>query len=139
MGRESEKLINTGTALYTGEKLPPYKKPLIGRFYGETNGDSAVRARYTAALKEMNIAENEAQGFIKEGKQVDAHTAMLASRAKAARSADYQIRKIQKKARQTDDRERRRELEASILEEQKRVAGLAAIRPVTPDAVLPPD
>jgi len=127
VGREGEKLAATVSAAVTGDKIPAHKKFLISRFSGEANGESAIRSRYYEALREMNIAENEAIGFFKEGKRVDRKTATLAVRAKMARKIDREIRDIQKAARQTNNREIRLKMDAHVLELQQKVADLTRV------------
>ena len=59
VGRELLKAEQTVTSQFTGEELPIYKVPLVGRFIGETTGIAAERT-------ELNKHEREIKGRIKD-------------------------------------------------------------------------
>ena len=52
----------------TGEELPSYKIPLVGRFYGETKGSAAESNRFYKNITMLNEHENEIKGR-RENKQ----------------------------------------------------------------------
>jgi hypothetical protein len=60
--REIGKAASTYAAAKSGEDLPPYKVPLLGRFLGDTTGQAAVAAKFYRALKEVNLHEEELKG-----------------------------------------------------------------------------
>lgn len=62
VGRELLKVEQTVTSQFTGEELPLYKVPLVGRFAGETTGVAAERNRFYRNLIELNKHENELKG-----------------------------------------------------------------------------
>lgn len=62
IGREYLKAEQTVMSKVTGEELPTYKIPLLGRFYGDTTGSSAVSSRFYEAIRRMNIHNNEIGG-----------------------------------------------------------------------------
>ena len=68
LGREATKLEQTLVKTATGEELPPYKIPLVGRFYGETKGSAAESNRFYKNLTLLNEHENELKGR-RESKQ----------------------------------------------------------------------
>jgi hypothetical protein len=66
VGREALKAEQTITSTMTGEDLPPHKIPLLGRFYGDTKGQSGVAAKFYDNLKELNEHEAELKGRRKD-------------------------------------------------------------------------
>ena len=71
VGREIMKAEQTITSQITGEELPPYKIPLVGRFYGETKSQAAQRDRFYDNIKTINEHENEIKGRRKAGEPTD--------------------------------------------------------------------
>jgi hypothetical protein len=66
VGRELLRAEQTVTSQFTGEELPIYKVPLLGRFVGETTGVAAERNRFYNNLIELNKHEREIKGRIKD-------------------------------------------------------------------------
>jgi hypothetical protein len=66
VGREALKLEQTVTSTVTGEDLPPHKIPLVGRFYGDTKGQSAVASKFYDNIKKLNEHEAEVKGRRKD-------------------------------------------------------------------------
>jgi hypothetical protein len=62
IGREILKAEQTVTKTATGEELPPYKIPVVGRFYGETKSSAAESARFYKNMEQLNKLENEIKG-----------------------------------------------------------------------------
>ena len=62
VGREIMKAEQTITSMITGEELPTYKVPLVGRFYGETKSQAAQRDRFYDNVRLLNEHENEIKG-----------------------------------------------------------------------------
>jgi hypothetical protein len=62
IGRETLKAAETVEKSITGEELPPYKIPLAGRFYGETQSAAAEANRFYKNLEMINKHENEIKG-----------------------------------------------------------------------------
>jgi GGDEF domain-containing protein len=75
VGRELMKTWATGEALFTGEDLPTYKVPLVGRFVGNSNGQAPQGGKFYNNLIKLNKLENEIIGRDKDGKDVDAFIA----------------------------------------------------------------
>ncbi len=68
VGREAGKLQQTLSASASGEDLPPHKIPLLGRFYGDSQTQSAQAGSFYASLNRINEYEAEIKGLRKEGK-----------------------------------------------------------------------
>ena len=62
VGREALKIMQTGQTIYTGEELPPYKIPLAGRFYGNTESSAAESNRFYNNITRLNEHEAEIKG-----------------------------------------------------------------------------
>lgn len=62
VGRELLKAEQTVTSTATGEELPPYKVPLLGRFYGDTKSSAAESNRFYENITRLNEHENEIKG-----------------------------------------------------------------------------
>jgi hypothetical protein len=54
----------------TGEDLPAYRVPLLGRFYGETESNAAESQRFYNNVTRMADHENEIKGRIKNKESV---------------------------------------------------------------------
>ena len=70
VGRELMKTEQTIKGAITGEEVPAYKKPLVGRFYGETQSNAAESARFYNNIIKMADHENEVKGRIKDKQPV---------------------------------------------------------------------
>jgi hypothetical protein len=73
VGRELMKAEQTATSLVTGEELPTYKIPLVGRFVGDTTGQAAVGNRFYANLTELNGHQREIEGRRSAGQEVQSY------------------------------------------------------------------
>ena len=73
IGRELSKAEQTVSSVATGEELPTYKIPLVGRFYGETTGQASQARRFYANLLRLNSHEAEVRGRLKAGDAIDAY------------------------------------------------------------------
>ncbi len=67
IGREAGKVAATATAPFTGEELPPYKIPLVGRLYGSTDGHSGQSEKFYENITKANEVENEIKGRVRDG------------------------------------------------------------------------
>lgn len=65
VGREAQKVEQTVTSLVTGEELPSYKVPLVGRFYGNTSSQAAQANQFYDNITKMANHENEIKGRMK--------------------------------------------------------------------------
>jgi hypothetical protein len=62
IGRELIKLEQGAAALGTGEEVPPYKIPIIGRFYGDAAGQAAQSGTFYDNVTKLSKFENEIKG-----------------------------------------------------------------------------
>lgn len=72
VGREANKVAQTIGATSSGEDLPLYKVPLVGRFVGDTEGQSGQSAKFYDAIKQINMHEAEYKGLLKDGRRQEA-------------------------------------------------------------------
>lgn len=72
VGRELGKAVTTSESVFTGEELPEYKIPLVGRFYGATDGQASQGNAFYSNIKKMNDHEATIKGLRKDGKQDEA-------------------------------------------------------------------
>jgi hypothetical protein len=72
LGRELLKVNQTAAATVTGDELPPYKIPLVGRLYGNTRGPSGQSEKFYENVKQLNEIENEYKGRARNGQSLDA-------------------------------------------------------------------
>ena len=121
VGRELVKLNTTVTAPFTGDELPAYRIPLVGRMYGNTSGPSGESSKFYENIKELNIIENELQGRSKAGESVDELLENpVAGLVGAANEAEKQVRELRKMRRQIvseglpDSSERAKEINKDI-------------------------
>jgi hypothetical protein len=71
VGREIGKLEQTAKAGITGESLPPHKIPLVGRFYGDAEGQSSQGTRFYANVQRLNEHEAQLKGLAKDGRNAE--------------------------------------------------------------------
>lgn len=71
VGRELLKAEQTTRAAITGEELPTYKIPLVGRFVGETKELAAQSSKFYDNIKLLNEHENEIKGRRKNREPVE--------------------------------------------------------------------
>ena len=62
VGREVSKVVQTGSSVISGEELPLYKVPLVGKFVGSTTGQAAESSRFYANLQELKAHKAEIDG-----------------------------------------------------------------------------
>lgn len=102
VGREYLKAEQTVTSAFTGEELPPHKVPLLGRFYGDTKGQSSQGAEFYDNLKRLNGHEAEIKGRMKnredvaEYKRDNPEWALIA----AANGAEKRVQELRKRKRE---------------------------------------
>ena len=111
IGREVLKVEQTAVKTATGEELPPYKIPVVGRFYGETKSSAAESSRFYKNLTKLNEHENEIKGR-RESKQPGAEYMQdnpEARLAPLARKTYADIQKLRKRKEQLLERDAPRE------------------------------
>lgn len=94
VGREIIKAGTTADSLLTGEDLPTYKIPLVGRFIGDSTGQASQGAEFYANVRTMNEYQNEIKGIVSQGGDV---TAFMADHpeARMAKVADLALKQVQ--------------------------------------------
>ncbi|PPD48391.1 MAG: hypothetical protein CTY14_02190 [Methylotenera sp.] len=71
VGREVVKTVNTIESIVTGEDLPTYKIPLVGRFVGNSAGQAPQAGKFYNNLIKLNKLEAGYLGRLKDGKDAD--------------------------------------------------------------------
>lgn len=126
VGRETSKAFQTVGAAITGEALPTYKIPLVGRFYGDSESQASQGNEFYSNLKEINLIEMELKGRREDGLPTEEFRkenpkSQLIMRAKYA---DKVIAKLRKQKRDLIDkgaeRDRVRQVEERITKEMLR-------------------
>jgi hypothetical protein len=69
--REAGKARQSVKAMYTGEDLAPHKIPLVGRFYGNSEGQSSQGNAFYSNLMRINEVEAELKGRRKDRLPID--------------------------------------------------------------------
>lgn len=119
VGREALKVGKTVEAAITGEELPSYSVPLVGRFHGNVNEMAAVSSAFYRNLTELNIQKNEIKTIRKEKGDVQAYLAenpeaRLAQMATTQYNQIKNLRKLRQAALEKGDKERAKKLEEAI-------------------------
>lgn len=97
--RELAKVEQTITSKATGEELPSYKMPLVGRFYGNADENAAQSQRFYSNLTRLNEHENEIKGRLKNREPLGDYFKEYpeARLIKMANSVEYNIRKLKQR------------------------------------------
>jgi predicted RNA methylase len=101
VGRESLKAWQTATSASTGEELPTYKVPLIGRLIGNTREQAAQGAQFYNNLRDINMHENEVKGRRENGQDVAGYLRDNPE-ARLIQLANYSERAVRKLRKQRD-------------------------------------
>jgi hypothetical protein len=104
VGRELSKVEQTATAAFTGETLPTYKIPLVGRFVGDAEGPTSQGNRFYENLNQISLHEAQIKGLIKDG-FADEAQAYRAENPEStligvANMAERQVRKLRSRKRE---------------------------------------
>ena len=65
VGRELMKGVDLGSSLFTGEPLPSYRVPIVGKMYGETNSPAAIQDKFYKNVVIMSEHEDSLKGRLK--------------------------------------------------------------------------
>lgn len=98
VGRELSKVVQTAETSITGEELPTYKVPLLGRFYGDTQGQSSESGQFYENLRAMSDHKLEIKGRAEEGIEYASYVkenpeAMLFNRAEDVERTVSELRR----------------------------------------------
>ena len=116
VGREYMKAEQSIGSVFSGEDLPPHKVPLIGRFYGDTTGQSSQAGRFYDNLRKINLHKAEISGRRKDGEDVASYIlenpeSRLVALATRTDARVRQLRNQRKAALERDDADRVRALD----------------------------
>jgi hypothetical protein len=119
VGRELLKAGKTVETAITGEELPSYSVPLVGRFHGNVNEMAAVSSAFYRNLTELNIQKEEIQTIRDNKGDVQAYLAenpeaRLVQMATAQYNQIKNMRKLRQQALEKGDKERAKTLEEAI-------------------------
>lgn len=128
VGREANKALQTAGSAYSGEDLPLYKIPLVGRFVGDTAGQSGQSQKFYDAIKQINMHEAQYKGLIKDGRSAEAREYLAENPAvrliMAGNHAELAVRKLRTMKRdlvENDaDQDKIRAIDARITETMRR-------------------
>lgn len=106
LGRELLKVNQTISATVTGDELPPYKVPLLGRLYGNTRGPAGQSEQFYENVKRLNEIENEIRGRYRNGQDAGAYrdSEPLSSLVPLANATENQVRKLRELRRNLTER-----------------------------------
>lgn len=129
LGRELLKVNQTLAATVTGDELPPYKVPLLGRLYGNTRGPAGQSEQFYANVKTLNEIENEIKGRYRNGQDAGSYrdSEPLSSLVPLANAMEGQVRKLREIRRNLTERkpegyqERVREVDQRIGQAMERL------------------
>jgi hypothetical protein len=119
VGRELLKAGKTVESAITGEELPSYSVPLVGRFHGNVNEMAAVSSAFYRNLTELNIQKEEIKTIRDNKGDVQAYLAenpeaRLVQMATAQYNQIKSMRKLRQEALEKGDKERAKTLEEAI-------------------------
>jgi hypothetical protein len=113
------KLGKTVEAQFTGEELPSYSVPLVGRFHGDVNQMASISSAFYRNLTDLNVHKREIESIRENKGDVQAYfrdnpEARLAQMAQAQYRQVQNLRKLRNEALKRDDKERAKKLEEQI-------------------------
>ncbi len=111
VGREALKVWETAETSYTGEDLPSYKVPLLGRFYGNADQPASHAGRFYDAVKEIHVHAAEIKGRRKDGEDIAGYIEEHpeARLIEAAKAAERRVSRLRKQRRELDQEDAGRE------------------------------
>jgi hypothetical protein len=127
VGREYLKVEQTATSAFSGEELPMHKIPLLGRFVGDTTGQSSQGSTFYSNLREINEHENEIKGRRAHHEDVQGYIhdnpeSRLVATANKTETEVSKLRKLKRKLIENDaPKERIKQIEDRITEKMKRL------------------
>jgi len=107
VGREISKFDQVRSSMMTGEDLPIYKIPLVGRFVGNASGQAAESGKFYSAIKRINGHDAEITGLREDHKAAEARQYISENReallVPLARKTEYELRKLKRAKREALD------------------------------------
>jgi hypothetical protein len=119
VGRELLKAGKTVESAVTGEELPSYSVPLVGRFFGDVNEMAAVSSAFYRNLTELNIQKEEIKTIRQNKGDLKAYLAenpeaRLSQMATAQYTQIKNLRKLRQEALEKGNKERAKKIEEAI-------------------------
>jgi hypothetical protein len=103
VGRELSKVEQTAISTATGEDVPSFKMPLVGRFYGDAKEQAAQGGQFYSNVNHLNEIETEVKAMRKDGKSADAQQVLRdnpdAYLIAQANVAERQVQRLNKEKR----------------------------------------
>lgn len=102
VGREALKINQAIGSAITGEELPLYKIPLVGRFVGDSSGSAGQSNIFRANIDRLDRIEKEVEGLRKDGRIQESNTLRqrsdpyLLAQARAAESQVQRLRRMKR-------------------------------------------
>lgn len=128
VGREALKVEQTVRGAVTGEEVPLYKIPLVGRFAGDSDGSGGQATIYRANVNRLDRAQMEIDGLRKDGRFQESEALRQRSNSyllAQARAAESQVQRLRRMKRDMVEkgasRESVREVERKIGEAMGRL------------------
>ena len=102
VGRLVLNTASTAEAVVTGEDLPNYKIPVVGRMIGDANEAAAISGRFYEGIKEMNAHKKTIEGMEEDGKDTTSYFKdnPEAEFFDAAQDYESDVRKLRKEKKQ---------------------------------------
>lgn len=108
VAREASKIMQSASSLMTGEELPAHKIPLLGRFYGNAEGQASQGNAFYANLNKLNELETQIKGMRSDGKYADVAQLMRdrpeSALIAAANKAERDVQKLRRDKRDLIER-----------------------------------
>jgi hypothetical protein len=118
VGREATKAMQVGQALGSGDEVPAYKIPLVGRFFGGSDNQGAKQSAFYESMDEVRRHAEQVKGLRLEGKMQEASDyAQEHKQARlrlAANAADREVRKLRNRRRELEQQGASREVVRAI-------------------------
>lgn len=110
VAREVIKGAETVKSYFTGEDIPTYRKPIIGKLYGETQSPAAVSSKFYDNISQMAKYENEIKKRMENNQPTDEYLennpeAILWKRANKVESEVAKLNKTRSEYLKDDDME----------------------------------
>ena len=104
-GRTILNTLSTAKAAVTGEDLPNYKIPVVGRMIGDANEAAAISGRFYDAIKEMNGHKRTIEGMEEDGKDPTSYLEKNPEAELYAEADEYEseVRKLRKERKQLQE------------------------------------
>ncbi|WOB06453.1 LPD38 domain-containing protein [Piscinibacter gummiphilus] len=104
VGRELSKVEQTAKAVGTGESIPTFKVPLVGRFVGDAKSQASEGTAFYANVDKLNELETEIKGLRKDGKIQEANELRMKSpQAYLITQANHAERAVQRLRREKSE------------------------------------